>query len=128
VTIVQGSDGLLNAAYPASYRQRLEDLAKSRGISVLTGEYVDDIPAGNVTSTGVKTRSGTHIDGDLVVSTRGGRPNTGFLEGSGLSLTSSGRVRIESTLQAKGFPNIFAAGDIMDFDEQKQVMKVSVYC
>jgi apoptosis-inducing factor 2 len=126
ITIVQGSDGLLNSTYPKSFRNRLGKTVKAHGITVLTEEYVDDIPEGNVTTTGVTTRSGKHIDADLVVSTRGGQPNTAFLHGSGLSLAPSGHVQIEATLQAKGFSSIFVAGDIMDFDEQKQTMKVGV--
>jgi apoptosis-inducing factor 2 len=94
------------------------------GISVISEEYIDDIPADNWTSDGIKTRSGKHIDGDLVVSTRGGRPNTGFLQGSSLSLTATGHVQVEDTLQAKGISNIFVGGDVIDYDEQKQLAKV----
>jgi NADH dehydrogenase FAD-containing subunit len=123
VTIVNGSDGLLNPTYPKSFRDRLSNACKARGIEVITNEYVDTIPEDNRSTTGVTTRSGKHIDADLVVSTRGGRPNTEFLAGSGITITEQGRVKAEDTLQAKGFPNIFIAGDILDFDEQKQLAK-----
>jgi apoptosis-inducing factor 2 len=102
----------------------VERAVKARGIDIITSDYVDTIPEGNVTSTGVVTRSGKHVDADLVVATRGAKPVTEFLTGSGLSLSQSGFVKAELTLQAKGFSNIFIAGDILDFDEQKQIAKV----
>jgi apoptosis-inducing factor 2 len=123
---VQGPDALLNSAYPLSYRERVKRAAIAREIEVLTNEYVDVIPEGGFAADGVNTRSGKHIDADLVISTRGIRPATEFLAGSGVPLTTTGYVKAKNTLQVEGFASIFVAGDALDFDEQKQSAKVNI--
>lgn len=55
---------------------------------------------------------------------RGGRPNTAYLKSLGDDvLDARGYVRIAPTLQLTEYKNIFAAGDIMAFDEQKALAK-----
>jgi len=74
-----------------------------------------------MTATGVTTRNGRRLDADMVVSARGPRPNTGFISTLGPdALTKDGFVRVQPTLQLKGHPNIFAGGDAIDWQEQKQ--------
>lgn len=57
--------------------------------------------------------------------TRGGTPNTGYLQSLGKDvLDERGYVTIKPTLQLSNYPDIFAAGDIIAFEEQKQMAKV----
>jgi apoptosis-inducing factor 2 len=123
VTIVQGSDALLNPTYPSNFRDQMFKEISSRGVNVLFNEVLDNVPTDGRTLEGIKTRSGKFIDADLVIPTRGGRPNTAFLADSGVPLSVSGHIRTEPTLQVKGFPDIFAAGDVLDWAEQKQCAK-----
>lgn len=59
---------------------------------------------------------------------RGGKPNTEFLRSFDPSvITDVGRVKVLPTLQvplANGKTNVFALGDIIDWDEQKMLVKV----
>jgi len=122
VTIVQGDSGLLNGTYPAKFRKDIEARIRKRGIELVLDDYIDVIPppgAGSVT-----TRKGKVLPADLVVPTRGGKPNTAIIKASLPDVVdSAGRVRVDPTLQLPGHPTIFAAGDITDLPEQKQVAK-----
>ncbi|KZO99537.1 FAD/NAD-P-binding domain-containing protein [Calocera viscosa TUFC12733] len=122
VTIVQGDTSLLNATYPARFRSGVVRGLEKRGVEFVFDDYIDALPAPG--SASVTTRKGKVLQADLVVPTRGGRPNTEIIK---LSLPgavdANGRVKVTRTLQLPGYTTIFAAGDITDILEQKQVAK-----
>lgn len=121
VTIVHGDKQLLNAAYPDKYRKAIENDVTARDVHLVLGEYVDEIP--DVGQPAI-TRSGKTLDSDLVIDTRGPRPNTELL--SQLSppvLAANHFVKVRPTLQVEGHDSIFAVGDIVDIKEQKQAAK-----
>lgn len=132
---------MLNATYPDKFRQNVENRIRERGIKLILGDYLDDLTVNDEGN--VRTRKGETIKTELAVSfhfslrddivlicgyqisARGPRPNTSFISsslGSGV-LTDNGYVKIKSTMQLTSNPHIFAAGDIIDFPEQKQVGK-----
>jgi len=121
VTIVHSDSMLLNAAYPNKYRKRIEKDITSRGVSIVFNDHVDDFE-----STNPRTRSGRQLEGNLVVPTFGNRPATAFVKslGSGV-LTPRGQIKIENTFQVKSHPNIYAIGDVIDWEEQKQAAKAA---
>ncbi|KAF9502370.1 FAD/NAD-P-binding domain-containing protein [Pleurotus eryngii] len=113
ITIVQGSDHLLNDTYPLKFRTYAEKNVKKRSIKVVLGDF-----------TSIKTRSGKSITADTVFQTRGGRPHTEFIKSLGPDLlTDGGQVKFRPTLQLASYDNIFAGGDILDIKEEKQVAK-----
>jgi len=64
-----------------------------------------------------KTENGKTIEADYIIWATGYKVNTGFIRGSFLEaeLTEQGFINTSSTLQIKGFDNIFAAGDILAY-------------
>ncbi|KAJ3561675.1 hypothetical protein NP233_g10050 [Leucocoprinus birnbaumii] len=125
ITLVQGSNLPLNDFYPNKYRTAVLKSFQKRKIEFVLDEYVDDIPALDEDIKDVRTRSGKSITADLVISTRGQRPNTELISDSfgADALTSSGHVKVESTLQLPGHKDIFVMGDVIDWKEQKQAFK-----
>ncbi|KAF8994493.1 FAD/NAD(P)-binding domain-containing protein [Cyathus striatus] len=114
---------LLNAAYPDKVRDKMADNVRARGVKLVLGEYIDSTE----TKDGVVTcRSGKTIPADLVIPTRGARPNTALFHALGEgTLTPTGQVKVNKHLQLPAFSDIFALGDIVDIKEQKQAAKVA---
>jgi NADH dehydrogenase FAD-containing subunit len=122
VTIVQGPDAIMNPTYNAKFRKTVAKGLTSRGVNIIYNDYIDNINSDG-SAAGVVTRNNRRIDADLVVPTRGGRPNTAFLASSGFNLNSVGQVQVEKSFQVKGRRGVFAVGDITDIKEQKQAAK-----
>ncbi|TFY70545.1 hypothetical protein EVG20_g2450 [Dentipellis fragilis] len=124
VTVVHSQSQLLNDVYPDKYRKRAEQGMRSRGIELVLNDYIDDWnPSGTIT-----TRKGKKLNGDLLVSAFGARPATEFITSLGSDvLTSQGNVKVLPSLQLRSYPNIFAAGDVIDVDEQKQLAKTPAH-
>ncbi|PSR70706.1 hypothetical protein PHLCEN_2v13436 [Hermanssonia centrifuga] len=123
VTLVQGSSMLLNDTYPTKFRKAIEGKVRSRNVDIIFNDYIDTFPEpGDV---GVSTRGQNELsDADLVVPCFGSHPNTAFISSLGSDvLTKSGSVKVKPTLELQDHPGVFAAGDIIDWKEQKQAGK-----
>ncbi|PPR01332.1 hypothetical protein CVT24_006334 [Panaeolus cyanescens] len=126
ITIVQRETRLLSAAYPEKYRRYVDQRWTERGITLITDDEVPTISA--YPATHAMTKKGVSLNADLIVPCWGGRPNTDFLKSLGNNvLTSRGHVRVDQHLQIDGMRGIFAAGDIIDWDEVKQAVKYTAH-
>ncbi|THH28006.1 hypothetical protein EUX98_g6183 [Antrodiella citrinella] len=123
VTIVHGSDSLLNDTYPPKFRKFMTNKVLDKGINVILGDRVESFPEEG--TVGLTTSNGKSIpDADLVIPTFGARPNTGFISTLGSDvLTKDGYVHVDATLSIPKHEGIFAFGDIIDWPEQKQLGK-----
>lgn len=123
VTVVHSGSKLLTAVYPDKYRNAIEKKARARGINFVFDEYVDEIPEPGVR--GLSTRKGTHFESaDLVIPAFGSRPNTAIVSSLVPSpLSSNGSLKVKPTLEVQGHAGIFAVGDVVDWNEQKQAAK-----
>ena len=83
------------------------DVHRDHGVKVITGIPVESFKGGQRVET-VVLQDGTEIDADLVIIGIGVRPNTEWLEGSGLPLDNG--VLCDDTCEA--VPGIVAAGDV----------------
>ncbi|KAH9947019.1 hypothetical protein B0H21DRAFT_692666 [Amylocystis lapponica] len=127
ITLVQSDKMLLNAVYPKKFRKDVERRVRARKIDVLLGERVDAIPEPG--TVGLTTSSGKVLaDADLVVPTFGPRPNNAYISTLGADvLDERGLVQIRPTFELRDHPGVFAVGDIIAWDEQKQAAKAPAH-
>ncbi|KAL7410791.1 hypothetical protein BDY24DRAFT_398479 [Mrakia frigida] len=99
VTLISGSDRLLNDEWPIKLSNKLEVELTSRKVKVVYGERVekDLLSAGRGT---VVLKDGTSIDADLIVNATGTTPNTKIISSTDSgALNASGFVTVEKTLR-----------------------------
>ncbi|KAI0037228.1 FAD/NAD-P-binding domain-containing protein [Vararia minispora EC-137] len=121
VTLIHRDRLLLNDFFPEKFRKAIEKDARAGGVDVVLNDSLEDL---ELKGTSVTLESGKKIDADLIIPAFGGKPATDFIASSlgADSLTDKGLVKVTKTLRLPAYTNIFAAGDIIDVQESKQVV------
>lgn len=123
VTLAHNGKRLLGRAFRPKLSRKLLRALRGLGVDVLLGERVDleDVaPAGELRrGQTLRTQSGQVARADVCFVCVGARPNTAWLEGSPLPVTSGGRVSVNGHLQVRGHQRVFALGDVTDVEEPK---------
>ncbi len=91
--------------YGAFLRKKLE----AAGAEVILGDEVTEI-----TPSGVKTKSGREISGDLVLIGVGVTPNSEFARAAGVDVDEKNGVLVSEFLRSS-VPDVYAAGDVAGF-------------
>lgn len=105
IVLVEGADRVLNTIHRDLSRYAAERL-ENRRVELFLGSSVSSID-----SEGVALADGTRLEGRTVVWTAGVRGDP-LYEDSGLHVGRGGRIVVEPTLQARGWDNVFIAGDL----------------
>lgn len=105
VTLLDAADDVL-PGFPDNLRRYARQRLENMGVRVLTGAKVKAVE-----DQVVLLEDGTRIPAATVVWTAGIRGHD-VAAAMGLPLGRSGRVNVLPTLQAEGFPEIYAVGDI----------------
>lgn len=105
----EGSIGERN--YPKGLSNFITDYYKAKGITVLSGDGVEDI-SGSEGKYSVKTKSGKDLGFDGIIAGIGIQVNTKLAEAAGLA-TDNG-ITVDEYCTSND-PNIFAAGDAANF-------------
>ncbi|KAF6743860.1 hypothetical protein DFP72DRAFT_931498 [Ephemerocybe angulata] len=127
ITIVHDEPLLLNNAYPDSFRKTVAKDVRRRDVAVIVDDSISSLEISEAST--IRTEKGRLLVADLVIHPcRGPRPNTDYLATLGdESIAATGHVKVIPTFQLSGHPRIFAAGDIVDWDEQKQAEKYGAH-
>ncbi|KAF8308641.1 FAD/NAD(P)-binding domain-containing protein [Clavulina sp. PMI_390] len=134
VTLLQASPQLLNDVYTSKFRDYALAKVKSAGINVVLDDRLDIPPEGLFSEAGLSctTSKGVEIDANLFIPMTGPRPNTACLAefAGGSALSPGGRVKVAPTLNVQPspssvLPNVWAIGDIIEWNEQHQFMKAN---
>ena len=111
VTIVEIGAGLLPRALPGSaVAATLLDLHTQAGVTVRTRTAVRGVVEESGAVTGLHLDDGTTLDTDLVVAALGIRPDTDWLDGSGLEVADG--LVCDHFLRASR-PSIYGIGDVV---------------
>ncbi|CAK8711096.1 hypothetical protein GCAAIG_00350 [Candidatus Electronema halotolerans] len=86
-----------------------------KGVTVLTGQVPQTITASAGRADGVRLADGRTVTADLVILAVGIRPKIDFLAQSGIAIERG--VLVDSRMQTS-LPNIYAAGDLVQFTDQ----------
>lgn len=105
IVLIEGAPSVLSTLHPDLSRYAAERL-ESRGVQLRLGTAVASIDA-----RGVTLSDDRRIDADTVVWTAGVQGDPLF-QGTELAVGKGGRLVVEPTLQARGWENVFVAGDL----------------
>ncbi len=109
-TIVEPTGHLWSKFASPEYGAFLKKKLEAAGAEIILGDEVVEI-----TPTGVKTKLGRVIDGDIVLAGVGVKPNLEFALAAGLDVDEKKNgVLVNEYLQASA-PDVFAAGDVAGF-------------
>ena len=116
VTIIERNPQILKM-FDEDFAQMITDyiIGRTPGmVNILTNEEIAAFE-GNDNGEVVKviTASGKEIETDFVVLGTGIKPNTEFLEGSGIKLSVKNSIKVDTTMRTSDH-NIYAAGDCTD--------------
>ena len=95
-------------------RNVIEKRLTKLGIMIMANSPIEEVGLNFV-----KLKNGQRLEGDLIVWTAGIKPNKFLSQISGLTLASSGRIAVDEELRVKGFEDIFAIGDNIEFVDSK---------
>lgn len=112
MTIIQGSDRLLKELDPHVSKIATERLKKPF-VHFAFGGHIKE-----VTDAKVKTDDGNEYDYDLLVWT-GGVEGNSIAEKSELPINKRGQIIVNDFLQMEGYQNVFAIGDIAQYQDKK---------
>lgn len=99
---------------PDKEREKISNRLTRLGVAIMENSAIEEVGADFV-----KLKNGQTIHGDLVIWTAGVKANEILTTMDGLLLTEKGKAIVDDSLAAKGFQNIFAVGDIMEFIDPK---------
>ncbi|ADI00656.1 FAD-dependent oxidoreductase [Salisediminibacterium selenitireducens] len=108
VRIIDLADRIGNV-YDKEISEKIQEEAERNGIDLVLGESVTSFEGENGRVSKVVTDQGSY-NADMVVVAIGVKPNTGFLEGTGVHLHPSGAVLVNPYMETN-IPGIYAAGD-----------------
>ena len=117
--LVTGTPDIL-PDFPAAFRRRFRNLLDWRRIDIVTGARVIGVEPGLLR---IEGRAPFRAD-EILWTTEAGAPD--WLKGTGLPLDEAGFLKVGATLQAEGYNDIFAAGDVIAF-APKPLPKSGVY-
>ncbi len=109
VTLVEKLPEILSLAFDEELSGRIEELLKSRGVKVITGNGISEI-LGDEKVKAVKLENGEVLESDAVVLSIGYKPNSDLARQAGISVDENGFIAVDEYMRTHE-KDIFAIGD-----------------
>ncbi|EIJ44227.1 NAD(P)H-nitrite reductase [Beggiatoa alba B18LD] len=115
LTVVEMGDRMVPRMMPPKAGNLIKTWCQSKGVQVCTSTRVVSIERDDKRPhpLAVSLSDGRVLEADLVISAAGVRPNTQFLQGSGIQTHKGNGILVDHYLQTN-IPSIFAAGDVAE--------------
>jgi len=110
LTVVEAEDRMIAKMMDATGGDMLKSWVAAQGVKLMTSTKVTGV-ADDGGKLKVSTDTGGDLSADLVVVSVGVKPNTAFLEGSGVEIGTG--IKVDDRLQSS-VENIYAAGDVAE--------------
>ncbi|OON77648.1 oxidoreductase [Streptomyces tsukubensis] len=121
VTVVEAADRPLAGTLPAEIAAPMAVWYAQSGARLLTGARVESVGEG-----AVRLTDSTVLKAGAVVVGVGARPDTGWLDGSGIALARDGSVEADAWLRAS-VPDVYAVGDCASFPSRRYGERLLVH-
>ena len=109
VTLVEKLPEILSLAFDEELSGRIEELLKSRGVKVITGNGISEI-LGDEKVKAVKLENGEVLESDAVVLSIGYKPNADLARKAGIYVDENGFIAVDEYMRTHE-KDIFAIGD-----------------
>ncbi len=109
VTLVEKLPEILSLAFDEELSERIEELLKSRGVKVITGNGISEI-LGDEKVKAVKLENGEVLESDAVVLSIGYKPNADLARKAGIYVDENGFIAVDEYMRTHE-KDIFAIGD-----------------
>ncbi|GAA2805761.1 NAD(P)/FAD-dependent oxidoreductase [Streptomyces showdoensis] len=128
VTVVEAADRPLAGALPAEVTAPMAAWYAESGAELRLNARVAGVERGRVVLAEGADRSGgrSELPADAVVVGIGARPDTGWLDGSGIALDPSGAVTADDRLRSS-LPDVYAVGDCASFPSARYGERLLVH-
>ena len=131
VTVVEAAPVPLAGALPAEVAEGMRHWYAEAGVELRTSAAVGGIVDGDVRLEGdpgatVLLTDGTELGADAVVVGIGARPDTGWLDGSGIVLDDRGAIAADDRLRASA-QGVLAVGDCASFPSARYGTRLMVH-
>jgi 3-phenylpropionate/trans-cinnamate dioxygenase ferredoxin reductase subunit len=108
VTMLFPESTIAARVLPSALAQFVTDYYREKGVELLTGETVESVRGGVVT-----TGTGRTVEGDAVVAGLGIVPNVALADAAGLQVDNG--IVVDELGRVDGRDDVFAAGDVANF-------------
>eukprot|EP00834_Sanchytrium_tribonematis_P001192 NODE_27_length_39007_cov_1.590650.p7 type:complete len:543 gc:universal NODE_27_length_39007_cov_1.590650:13029-11401(-) len=98
-------------------------LHEKNNVKFRLSDTIDSVESENGAIKSVHLKSGDNLNCDIVIAGIGAIPNTNFLDDS-FSLNKNKSINVNKFLQVKGFKNVFAGGDIAQYDVEDKSLRI----